>query len=168
MIRNRYNYVTPFVHDTMGKKDTLKATAPQSKHDKQKAKRTVSFKKNGQMATQRYTMTEIVNHNRSTALERSVKHYVGGRGVAITLALGSAVVYTRHLFSPREGFLTHQCNISEKIKKKIKQTQRRNNDEDSTARNNWNADAKENKQLDSGGSDQSQSIRYQPTYLKSL
>ena len=47
---------------------------------------------------------------------------VGGGGilnlfyVATTLALMSAEVYTRHLFSPREGFLTHQCNISESIK----------------------------------------------------
>ena len=52
----------------------------------------------------------------------------GGRGglnrfyVAITLALSSAVVYTRHLFSPRVGFLTHQCSISENIK--IKRIQR--------------------------------------------
>ena len=34
--------------------------------------------------------------------------------VATTLALSSAV--DTHLFSPREGFLTHQCNISENIK----------------------------------------------------
>ena len=38
MIRNRYNYLTP-----KGKKDVLKATASQSKHYKQKAKRTVSL-----------------------------------------------------------------------------------------------------------------------------
>ena len=37
--------------------------------------------------------------------------------VATTLALSSAVVYPRHLLSPREGLLTQQCNISEKIKK---------------------------------------------------
>ena len=55
--------------------------------------------------------------------------------VATTLAFISAVVCTRHLFSPREGFLTHQCNIFENIK--IKWIQRWNNDEDSTARNNW-------------------------------
>ena len=75
---------------------------------------------------ERHTMTEIVNHSRSTTLERSVKTLlggVGGRGggfnrfyMATTLALNSAVVYTRHLFSPREGFLTHQCYISENIK----------------------------------------------------
>ena len=65
---------------------------------------------------QRHTMTEIVNHSRSTVLERSVKTLLGGFDrfyVATTLALSSAVVYTRHLFSPREGFLTHQCYISE-------------------------------------------------------
>ena len=55
-----------------GKKDALKATTPQSKHYKQKAKRTDI----GQTAIQislGHTMTEIVNHSRSTALERSVK-----------------------------------------------------------------------------------------------
>ena len=41
---------------------------------------------------------------------------VGGGEVATTLALTSVVVYTRHLFSPREGFLTHLCYISENIK----------------------------------------------------
>ena len=60
--------------------------------------------------------------------------------VATTLVLSSLVVYTRHLFSPREGFLTHQCNISENIE--IKRIQRWNNDEDPTAKNNWNAEAK--------------------------
>ena len=67
---------------------------------------------------QRHTVTEIVNHSRSTALKWSVKIYWvgGGRGswvgggllnrfyVATILALSSALVYTRHLFSPREGF----------------------------------------------------------------
>ena len=38
--------------------------------------------------------------------------------VTTTLALSPAVLYTRHLFSPREGFLTHQCYISENIKVK--------------------------------------------------
>ena len=40
--------------------------------------------------------------------------------VVTTLALSSAVVYTKHLLSPREGFLTHQCNILENKKKKKK------------------------------------------------
>ena len=31
--------------------------------------------------------------------------------VTTTLVLSSAVVYTRHLFIPREEFLTHQYNI---------------------------------------------------------
>ena len=76
---------------------------------------------------QRHTMTEIVNRSWSTALERSVKTLLcvcvcawggggGGGGlnqfyVAKTVALSSAMVYTSHLFSPREGFLTLQCNI---------------------------------------------------------
>ena len=66
------------------KKDAIKATAPQSKPYKQKAKKDSFFlKKIGQTAIQnknftktymqRHTMTEIVNHSRSNALERSVK-----------------------------------------------------------------------------------------------
>ena len=61
------------------KKHALKVMAPQSKHYKQKAKRPF-FSKNGQTAIQdkqftktcmqRHTMTDIVNHSRSTALER--------------------------------------------------------------------------------------------------
>ena len=52
-------------------------------------------------------MTEIVNHNRSTALERSVKIMVLGGGggggvnrfyVDTALALNSPVVYTRYVF----------------------------------------------------------------------
>ena len=82
---------------------------------------------------QRNTMTEIVNHSRNTAWERSVKILLGSLNrffVVTTLALSSAVVYTRHLFSPCERFRTPQCNISENIK--IKQIRRRNNGEDST------------------------------------
>ena len=54
--------------------------------NKQKAKRTVFFPKNGQTAIQnkhftkiymqRHTMTEIVNHSRSTVLERSVNTFL--------------------------------------------------------------------------------------------
>ena len=61
-------------------------------------------------------MTKIVNNNRSTALEQSVKNLTGKREggggclywfyVATILSLSSAVVYTRLLFSPREGFPT--------------------------------------------------------------
>ena len=68
---------------------------------------------------QLHTMTEILNHSRSTVLERSVKTLLGSFNrfyLATTLALSSAVVYTRYLFSPREGFLTHHCYISENIK----------------------------------------------------
>ena len=75
-------------------------------------------------------MAEIVNHSRSIALERSVKFLLVPLNrfyAATTLALSSAVVFTRQLFSPREGFLSHQYNISEnknqtstEIKKKNK------------------------------------------------
>ena len=34
----------------------------------------------------------------------------------VAKTLSSAVVYTSHLFSPRDLFLTHQCNISENLK----------------------------------------------------
>ena len=63
-------------------------------------------------------MTEIVNHSKSTALEWSVNFLLGLEGVggggggfnrfyvATTLAISSAIVYTRDLFSPRDGFLT--------------------------------------------------------------
>ena len=70
-----------------GKRDALKATAPQLKHYKQKANRTVSFPKIGQMAIQNknfsrtymqiHTMTETVNHGRGAALEQSVKYHWG-------------------------------------------------------------------------------------------
>ena len=96
---------------------------------------------------QRHTLTDIVNHSKSTALEQSVKVLLGGLNwfyMATNLALIPAVVYTRLLFNLRKCFLTHQCNISENIK--IKQIQRWNNNEDSIARNNWNAEAKENEQ----------------------
>ena len=79
MIRNRY---LPS-KTRKGKKDALKATAPQSKHNKQKVKRTSSFQTIGQTAIQnanftrtymqRHTLTKIVNHSRNTALERTVK-----------------------------------------------------------------------------------------------
>ena len=106
-----------------GKKDALKVTAPHSKHYKQKAKGTVSSQIMAKRLSKiknspRHTITHIVNQSRSTALERSVKYYwvcvgAGGRSLnrfymATTLSLNSAVVYKRHLFSPREGFLTHQ------------------------------------------------------------
>ena len=55
---------------------------------------------------QRHKITEIVNGSRNTALEQSVKFYLGGLNrvyVATSIGLSSAVVYTRHLLSPREG-----------------------------------------------------------------
>ena len=84
MIRNRYNYLTPSSKTPQGKKYARKATTLKSKHYKQKAKMTLSFPKQwlskikkspGHIYIQRHTMTEIVNHSRSTVLERSVKYY---------------------------------------------------------------------------------------------
>ena len=141
-----------------GKKDILKATAPQSKPYKQKAKRTVSSPKTVWTAIQNKKNTRTYNgrnskphqkHRRWTVSKNITLCVRGGVCVCVwcfnrfyvatTLALSSAVVYTKHLFSLREGFLTRQRNISENIK--IKRIQRWNNDEDSTARNNWNAAA---------------------------
>ena len=114
---------------------------------------------------QRHTISEIVYHSRSTALERSVKTLLGGFNrfcVATTLARSSAVVYTRHLFSPREGFLTHQCYISENIK--IKRIQKKKTMR--TRHQEIPEMLKETQQLDSDGPDQSQNFRHQLTYLK--
>ena len=111
-----------------GKKDALKATAPQSKHYKQKAKRTVPFPKISQTAIQNknftrtnmqwHTMTEIVNHSRSIVFERSVKILLGALNqfdVATTLALSSIEVYTRQLFSPRLPFSQSvMCSLFQK------------------------------------------------------
>ena len=96
-----------------GKKDALKVTTPQSNHCSRKPKGQF-LPKNGQMTIrnknftkiykQRHTMIDIVNHSRSTALERSIICY-WGEGVfyvATILAFSSVVVYRRHLFSPRE------------------------------------------------------------------
>ena len=72
-----------------------------------------------------------MNHSRNTTLERSdwcLNRFL----VATTLALSSAVVYTRHFFSPLEGFLTHQCNISENIKKQQQQKTNEHRDETMT------------------------------------
>ena len=65
------------VQTPMGKKDALKATASQSKYYKQNAKRTVSipnkwtdgYLKKRKKEKISKTLTEIVNHSRSTALE---------------------------------------------------------------------------------------------------
>ena len=71
---------------------------------------------------QRHTMTEIVNHSRSTALKQSaVKHKLGEGGLGGGLNR-FYVTTNRALVSAVVGFLTHQCNISENMK--IKQIQR--------------------------------------------
>ena len=58
-----------------------------------------------------------MNHNRSTALERSVKNYWGGGGLTRfygipTLPSASVMAQNIQLFGPREGFRTHQWIIT--------------------------------------------------------
>ena len=75
---------------------------------------------------QRHALTDITNHNRSPALERSVKSFYrggGGGGAGFKSILRGRhprpyfdVVYTSNLLSLREGFLNYQCNIFEYIK----------------------------------------------------
>ena len=141
------------------RKTHLKQRYRNKKTTSRKQKRQFLFQKVGQTAIQNkkknspgHTAKTYNDRNskpqQKPALERSVKNLTGDSNrsyVATTLAPSSAVVYTRHLFSLREGFLAHQCNISENIK--IRRIQRWNDDEDSTARNNWNAEAKQNKHL---------------------
>ena len=85
---------------------------------------------------QRHTMTGIIiitiiiyiYKKKQQKTKKQQKHRLGTvskislRGlnrlyVATNLALSSIVAYTRHLFSPREWCLTHQCNIYENIQK---------------------------------------------------
>ena len=159
MIWNWCNYLTSFRSKTpKGKKDALKTMARQSKHYQKKAKRTVyffsKFWPNGYPKQTKIDQDIHAKTYNDRSSKPQQKHYLGtgskiflegeggvGEGlnrfyVATTLALISAVILTRPLFSPHEGSLTLQCNNSENIK--IKRIQRWNNDEDSTARNTWN------------------------------
>ena len=136
MITNRYNYLTFFRSRRKREKRThikqwhhnqnTTSRKPKEQFLSPKLAKCLSKIKNvTRTYMQRHTMTEAVNHSKSTALERSIKILLGREGegglnrfyVATTLALSSAVVYTKHLFSSREGFMIHQCNISENIKK---------------------------------------------------
>ena len=68
---------------------------------------------------QRHAMTEKSKPQQKNRHRTDSKQITGSLNrfyMATTLALRSAVVYTRYLFSQSEGFLTHQCNISENIK----------------------------------------------------
>ena len=98
MIRNRHNYLTPSVQDIKGKKGrtkrigtTIETLQTESQKDSFFPKKKKKKKKNGQTAIQnkmltrtymqRHTMTEIVNHSRSTAWEPVSKIvYITGRG----------------------------------------------------------------------------------------
>ena len=107
MIRNRYNYLTPSV--------------PRHRREG-KIQRTISFPKNWPNGYPKQTFHQHIHaniyndrnskHRRNTALGRSVKKYWGSWAliqlyVATTLALSSAVVYTRQLFSPRKGLISN-------------------------------------------------------------
>ena len=108
MVRNLCNYLTPSVQD-----------APQSKHYRQKEKR---INENGQTAIQNNNNKNHQDIHAKTYNDRNSKPQQkrrlgtvckslngvdGGRlnrfYLAITLALSSGLVYTRNLFSPREG-----------------------------------------------------------------
>ena len=128
MIRNRYNYPTPPIRDIKGKEtqtrnnwtlmETSLATSQTDSYFPTKWPNGYPKQKDVSYThIQRRTITKI-NHDRRTALERSVKSIsLGGLNrfyVTTILALTSAAVKTHNLFSPHEGFLTHQCYISEK------------------------------------------------------
>ena len=82
MTRNRYT-LTPSVQDTKRKAGRTKSNGIRINTQQAESKKTVPFPKKGSTAIQnnnkkitrtymqRYTMTEIMNHNRSSALERS-------------------------------------------------------------------------------------------------
>ena len=56
-----------------------------------------------------------MNHNRSTALERSVKKLLGGLNRFYghpTSPSASIMAQNKQLFGPRGGFLTHQWIIT--------------------------------------------------------
>ena len=101
--------------------------APQSTLQAESQKNSF-FSKNGQTAIQnkknhQELQTKTCNDRYSKPQQKYrlatvSKILLGGLNrfyVATTFALSSALVYTRHLFSPREGFLTHLCNIRENI-----------------------------------------------------
>ena len=84
MIRNRYNYLTPSVPRLQRE---TRAHLKQRHHNKNTTSRkpkgqflsqtTIKNKNFSRTYMQRQTMTEIVNHSRNTAPERSVKLLLG-------------------------------------------------------------------------------------------
>ena len=109
----------------------------------------------------------VRKHNRSTALEQSVLKYWGGGLNRFygnpTSPSASIMAQNIQLFSPREGFLTHQWIITGPNKSQIntmmKQSWRldRNvllltpGDPWGVEQHHWNTGAKENQQLNPGG-----------------
>ena len=71
MISNRYNYLTPFAQNTKGKKGRTESL--KDSFFPQNGQTAIQNKNFTRTYMQRHTMEEIVNHSRSTALERSVK-----------------------------------------------------------------------------------------------
>ena len=90
-----------------------------------------------------------INHNRSTALERSVISYFGLKPVLRALNLLLWFIYTYKLFGPREGLLP--INESNRSSYKSRFITEMKQDEYSTARPD--AGATEVKQLNPGGTD---------------
>ena len=135
MIRNRYNYLTPSV---LRYQRERRVHLKQRHHNKtlQAESQKGSFVPPKKI-TKRLSKIKIhqdiyANTYNDRYSKQQQKHYLGTASkmllgvcvlgglnrfyVATTIALSSAFVCTRHLFSPREEFLTHQCNISENIK----------------------------------------------------
>ena len=122
--------------------------------------------------TRKRTNNDRINHNRNTALERSITNYWGwrggGRGIIngfytrATLALGSAVIqeHTRYLGCVKDFLLinaTQQQTYKPRFNNEMKQ------DEYLTARPTLKRWSKMNLNVNPGGPDQRQSIKHQPT-----
>ena len=144
-----------------GKNDALKAKAPQL------AKRLSKIKKIHQDI---YAKT--YNDRRSKPQQ---KHRLGTVSKSFTWGFKSILRgHNPHPFFCRGKHKTFvqsawkgsNSTVQHLREHKIKRIQRWNNDEDSTAKNNWNAEAKENQKLDFGGPDQSQSVKHQSTFWK--
>ena len=112
MIRNQYNYRTPSVQDTKGKEKRNLKQRHHNQNTKSKKPRgwflsqnlVIQYRNFTRTYLQRHTMTEIGNHNRSTALERLVKSLLcvcvcvlgwvrgWGEGVCVCVCVGGVQV----------------------------------------------------------------------------
>ena len=123
------------------------------------------------------TLTIGINHNRSTALERSAeitgcglnRCYVEKKKKKKKLALGSAVVKkTYKLFGPREGLLIQLCIKNSKYINQDPTTLNWNKMSTHQQDPYRNAGATDIQQLNPNGPDQIQSIKPQPIVLNIL